>query len=132
MTQELVEGYQARYARAQGEAERAVRLATFGSAEAGGWTTIRQVEQLTSRLGLSPGKRLLDVGSGRGWPGLELSRLTGCDTVLSDVPVAGLASACARADADPVLRRVSFVRASGTALPFRAGAFDAIVHTDVL
>ena len=34
--------------------------------------------------------RLLDLGAGRGWPGLYLAVRTGCQVVLSDVPLEGL------------------------------------------
>ena len=37
-------------------------------------------------LGLGPGRRLLDVGGGQGWPGLYLARQTGCTVVRTPVP----------------------------------------------
>ena len=52
---------------------------------ANGYTTAAQANLLAQRLDLGPGKRLLDVGSGRGWPGLYLAASTGCTVVLTDL-----------------------------------------------
>jgi hypothetical protein len=40
---------------------------------ANGYTTMAQADTLASGLGLSAGDRLLDLGTGRGWPGLYLA-----------------------------------------------------------
>src|SRR5262245_58853227 len=47
--------------------ERAVIGGDWG---ANGYTTIAQADLLGDALGLVPGMRLLDLGAGRGWPGL--------------------------------------------------------------
>jgi ubiquinone/menaquinone biosynthesis C-methylase UbiE len=109
--------------------ERAVIGADFG---ANGYTTVRQADLLAERLQLRPGMRLLDLGAGRGWPGLYLAARSGCQTVLSDVPVEGLREALARADTEDLADRVTAAASSARGLPFRAGSFDAVVHTDVL
>jgi len=109
--------------------ERAVIGADWG---ANGYTTVTQADRLGEVMHLGPGRRLLDLGAGRGWPGLYLAVSRGCRTVLSDVPVEGLAAALARGDAEGVADRVTAVRSSARALPFRTETFDAIVHTDVL
>jgi cyclopropane fatty-acyl-phospholipid synthase-like methyltransferase len=74
--------------------------------------------------------RLLDIGAGRGWPGLQVARLSGCTAVLTDVPAVGLREAMHRAARERI--RASFLRATGADQPFRPRSFDAIVHTDVL
>jgi 2-polyprenyl-3-methyl-5-hydroxy-6-metoxy-1,4-benzoquinol methylase len=109
--------------------ERAVIGGDWG---ANGYTTLQQADQLAAALRLSPGVRLLDLGAGRGWPGLYLAVRTGCRVVLSDVPLEGLHAAVARAATDGVADRVVAVASSARSLPFRAGTFDAVVHTDVL
>jgi ubiquinone/menaquinone biosynthesis C-methylase UbiE len=43
-----------------------------------------------------------------------------------------LAAAGVRAGAENLSDRVAFVAASARQLPFRAGVFDAVIHTDVL
>ena len=99
---------------------------------ANGYTTMGQVDQLSAALRLGTGVRLLDLGAGRGWPGLYLAVRTGCQVVLTDVPVEGLRRAMDRAQAEDVTDRATTVVSSARALPFRAGTFDAVVHTDVL
>ncbi len=97
-----------------------------------GYSTIAQADELAKHLGLVPGMRLLDVGAGRGWPSLYLARRYGCEVVLTDQPVAALRDAFERARREQVSHRSSFVRASGSKLPFPPRVFDAITHTDVL
>jgi SAM-dependent methyltransferase len=109
--------------------ERAVIGGTWG---ANGYTTISQADRLGELLHLEPGQRLLDLGAGQGWPGLYLAASTGCEAVLSDIPLEGLVLASARAEAERLARRVAVVAGSARALPLRSGVFDAIVHTDVL
>ena len=99
---------------------------------ANGYTTMRQADHLGAALRLGPGVRLLDLGAGRGWPGLYLAVRTGCQVVLTDVPLEGLRQAMDRAQAEDVTDRATAVVSSARALPFRAGTFDAVVHTDVL
>jgi len=99
---------------------------------ANGYTTMVQADQLAGGLGLSAAERLLDIGTGRGWPGLYLAARSGCRVVLADLPLEGLRVAAARARADSLAARTSVVAAAASALPFHAHSFDAIIHTDVL
>ncbi len=111
------------------EIERAVIGGDWG---ANGYTTMAQADLLGDALSLAPRMRLLDLGAGRGWPGLYLAVSRGCDVVLSDVPFEGLRLALARADAEWANGRAAAVASSARALPFRPETFDAVVHTDVL
>ena len=52
--------------------------------------------------------------------------------VLTDLPLEGLRVAVDRAAAEGLAGRAGMVVAAASGLPFRAGSFDAIVHTDVL
>jgi cyclopropane fatty-acyl-phospholipid synthase-like methyltransferase len=76
--------------------------------------------------------RLLDTGTGQGWPGLYLAASTGCDVVLSDLPVDGLRTALDRATAEGLAARVHAVASSAAQLPLRPGSVDAVVSSDVL
>jgi ubiquinone/menaquinone biosynthesis C-methylase UbiE len=109
--------------------ERLVIGSDFG---ADGYTTVEQADELARRLELRPGRRLLDLGCGSGWPGLYLSMQTGCRVVLSDVPLDGLRRARGRAVREQLGARCVVVVASGPHLPFAGESFDAVVHTDVL
>jgi cyclopropane fatty-acyl-phospholipid synthase-like methyltransferase len=99
---------------------------------ANGYTTIAQADQLAEHLHLSPGDLLLDVGAGRGWPGLYLAATTGCSVVLTDLPLEGLTVAAARIRTEHLDARAWCVNASASDLPFPRAGFDAVVHTDVL
>ena len=90
-----------------------------------------QADELIDRLALTPDKWLLDIGAGRGWPGLYLAKQTGCSVALSDLPEEGLKHARDRAEREQV-RLLGSVSASACDLPFKPESFDAIVHTDVL
>jgi 2-polyprenyl-3-methyl-5-hydroxy-6-metoxy-1,4-benzoquinol methylase len=112
-----------------GEIERRVIGGDWG---ANGYTTMAQADQLASGLGLSGTDRLLDLGTGRGWPGLYLAARSGCRVVLADLPLEGLQVAAARARVERLADRASVVVAAASGLPFQLGSFDAIIHTDVL
>ena len=96
------------------------------------WTTRREAERVGALLGLAPGRRLLEVGAGSGWPGLYLARTTGCDVALVDMPLAGLRIAARRAALDGLDGACWIALADGAALPFGNGTFDAVSHSDVL
>ena len=109
--------------------ERDVFGAVIGS---NGYTTLDQADELAEALRLGPGIRLLDMGSGVGWPGLYLAAKTGCEAVLTDVPAVGVRKAATRAAEEGLDGRCAFAVASGVHLPFSPRTFDAVVHTDVL
>lgn len=96
------------------------------------YTPRDQAREMGQLLGLRPGKCLLDVGAGSGWPGLYLARTTGCDVALVDLPFEGMRTASLRAVRDRLDDRCWTVVGDGRALPFRDGSFDAITHCDVL
>ncbi len=125
--------FRERYGRASSDATRVLEwIVIGGDFEASGYTTLVQADLIAERLHLREGERLLDVGAGRGWPGLYLSKVTGCSVVLTDLPEEGLRTARRRAGVEGIGERVAAVAASARRLPFAGGTFDAIVHTDVL
>jgi len=128
---ELLERFSSRYAEGGTAAGRLVERRVIGAnVGANGYTTVAQADRLVEALRLSPESRLLDLGSGRGWPALHVAARTGCHAVLTDVPEPAVLSARKRStDASD---RVSVVRASATQLPFAAASFDAICHADTL
>jgi hypothetical protein len=72
---------------------------------ANGYTTRAQADTLADKLGLSAADRLLDIGTGRGWPGLYLAATSGCRVVLTDLPLEGLRVAADRAAAEGLAGR---------------------------
>jgi cyclopropane fatty-acyl-phospholipid synthase-like methyltransferase len=99
---------------------------------ANGYTTRQQADRLGELVGLQAGDRLLDLGSGCGWPGLYLAQRHGCSVVTIDPAHDGNVASAARALADGIAARHLAVTARGWSLPFPSRTFDAIVHTDVL
>jgi ubiquinone/menaquinone biosynthesis C-methylase UbiE len=122
------ERYSAPVASAMLIIEREVIGANVG---ANGYTTVEQADMLADRLELTANTHLLDIGSGRGWPGLYLAERLGCPTTLVDLPAPALRTAL-RQSSKRNLTTVSIVRGAGDHLPFRANMFDAITHTDTL
>ena len=111
------------------EIEQAVLGADY---KGNGYTTLVEADVLRNRLRLGPTDRLLDLGTGCGWPGLYLAETTRCAVVGTDLPLEGLVHGVRRATHDGLSARADMVAARGEALPFRRRSFDAIVHTDVL
>lgn len=107
------------------------RVVLGGDWGANGYTTVAQADLIGDGLELSPGKRLLDVGTGQGWPGLYLAHRTGCEVVVTDLPIEGLEVARQRARTANV-PALGAVVSSARALPFKDRAFDAICHADVM
>jgi len=129
----IVSRFQDRYSLPVTDATLAVEREVIGAnVGANGYTTVAQADALIRELGLQQGMRLLDIGGGRGWPGLHLAGQTGCSVVLVDIPAPGLAAAVSRAREQGLANRSSVVRAAAERLPFRPATFDAIVHTDTL
>lgn len=105
------------------EVEAEVIGVSFG---ANGYTTADQAEDLTRRLGLSPGDLVLDVGGGRGWPSRYIQELSGCGIVVTDPIFEGLEASNRLDGASPA------AVCTGSSLPFQPAVFDAVVHSDVL
>lgn len=131
--QAIAARFSERYAVRSDRVLRSIERSAIGAnVGANGYTTIAQAQVLITRLALRPGHRLLDLGAGRGWPGLYIARRTRCDVVLADLPKPALVAAQERALRDGIRARAECVLSSAVALPFRRASFDAVVHTDVL
>jgi SAM-dependent methyltransferase len=100
--------------------------------EVKGYTTRDEARRMAMLLDLQPGRHLLDVGAGAGWPGLYFAKETGCEAVLVDLPLHELQVATERAVRDQISDRCRVAVAEGSRLPFRDGSFDAVSHSEVL
>src|SRR5438445_6827025 len=96
--QATIKEFEQRYEVKPTELTRQIELAVIGGDwGANGYTTMEQADRLGRELALGPSSGLLDLGAGRGWPGLYLAASTGCRVVLADVPADALRAAAARA-----------------------------------
>jgi len=125
------ESFAYKYRRLGTPAAQGVRVAVLGSDLPNGYTSVAQADRIAQLLLLAPGDSLLDLGSGRGWPGARVAEKTGCRLVVTDLPLTALRKAAARLSAlgSP---GYGVVCADGLHLPFRDSCFDAASHTDVL
>ena len=128
-----IDRFSRKYRHARSEVIRRIERSVFGcDYGATSWTTRHEAEDVGEMLALGPGRRLLEIGSGSGWPGLYLAATTGCDVALIDLPIEGLRVAAERAASDCIGERCFVAMADGAALPFGSARFDAIFHSDVL
>ena len=127
----LIEEFDARYRIGDEPVMCRIEHAVMGSDYgATSYTTRQQADRLADLLDLAPGKLLLDFGSGAGWPGIHLARSTGCDVVLTDLPLEGLRTANRRMRDDGV--RGAVIAATAASLPLQDQGFDAATSSDVL
>jgi SAM-dependent methyltransferase len=84
------------------------------------------IEHTVSRLGPTPGMRVLDVATGTGWTARRLAEL-GCTVTAVDFAADMLDDARQRASARGL--DIEFLEADAEALPFEDGEFDAVIST---
>ena len=123
------EQYRRRQSPVMRKIERVVCGCDYGGTS---WTSRAEAEAIGRLLGLRPGKRLLELGAGSGWPGLFFARTTGCAVTLVDIPLEAIRIAAERARYEQLDHVCSFTLADGASLPFSDNSFDAVSHSDVL
>jgi len=130
-SRDLAAEFDARYRIVEEPVMRRINRAVIGSGYgATSYTTHNQADLLADLLDLAPGKLLLDFGSGAGWPGIHLASSTGCDVVLTDLPMEGLRKAERRMRDEGV--RGAVIAATAALLPIRDQVFDAATSSDVM
>jgi methylase of polypeptide subunit release factors len=129
--QELIERQAVKYARSI-SVWTALEKAAFGVAMgSNGYLRPDEAELLLASLALPRPGRVLDLGTGRGWPAWILAREGGHSVFGVDVPVEALRSARDTFEGGGVEEHTFVCAADGTALPFPSGFFDAVTHADV-
>ena len=83
------------------------------------------------RLEIGAGDRLMDLGSGRGWPGSLIADRTGAELISVDVPTEALLQG-SRALRETLGDRVHQVCGDGRLLPIGDGQCSAVCHADVM
>jgi SAM-dependent methyltransferase len=120
------------YAHFEEQVLAAVRAQTFGE-DIGqmSWVTVHEYDAFIPFLRLTPGARLLEVGSGSGGPSVYLALRTGCSVTGLDVNANGIAAGTQAATRAGVRGRVRFQRGDAARLlPFAEGTFDALLCLD--
>ncbi len=109
----------------------ALEQAAFGAAMgSNGFTIQEEAEALVAAVPASGS--VLDLGTGRGWPGKLIARDGGHRLVGLDMPVEALRLARSAFEAAGVADWAFVCAGEGSALPFASGSFDAVTHADVL
>ncbi len=86
-------------------------------------------------LGVPPGGRVLDVGTGPGFVAIEVARLlhgTGCQVVGMDLSKAMLAIAAENAVKEKLNDTLTWREGDAKAMPFDDGEFDLVLSNDSL
>ncbi len=122
------------YADFAGDAERAVRQATYGEdLGQSSWMTAQEWLGFADQLRVSDGTEVLEVGSGSGGPAVYLADKRGCRVTGVDVNEHGVQNGRALADALGLSERVRFEAVDASQpLPFVGECFDAIVSNDAM
>ena len=127
------ERFDERYAASGATAPLAVEAEALGTNyQVNGYATIEQVDEMGRQLHLGPGRILLDLGAGCGWPGLYLADRLGCAVISADPVASGIEVARRRALVDGLEGRSLAMQANAIDLPFRSASVDAVVHTDLM
>ena len=96
------------------------------------WTTRTELAEVAREVKVASGDLLVDVGSGRGGPGLWVAARTGADHLAVDVTEAGLEAVRETAGRLGVGGRSRTALGSFEDLPLDDGAADAVMSVDAL
>ena len=96
------------------------------------YTTRTELARIAAEVHLGPRQLLVDVGSGRGGPGLWVAAKTGAIYLAVDISPTGLAQVERRAAAVGLDARASTREGSFESLPLADGEADAIMSIDAL
>lgn len=88
---------------------------------------LRLTARLGERLGLAPGKRVLDVASGKGESAIFLAQRCGCEIIGIDFGVDNVREAQTRAALAGVSSLVSFRQGDAESIAFPDASFDAVI-----
>lgn len=135
MTTDWAATFREVFATPAGSVEKQVGRAVFGDEfpeelDTHSYVTWTELRNMAADLRIGPGDRLLDVGCGRGGPGLWIAAQTGATLLGVDIATTALDSA--RARAARLGLSATFGEGSFAALPVADGAADAVMSVDAL
>jgi len=118
----------------EGDAEAAVRRATYGEdIGQSSWMTATEWLGFADRLRIGPDSHVLEVGSGSGGPAVYLAQMRRCRVTGVDINANGIRNAERLASARQMGDRVTFQAVDASKpLPFADGTFDAVVSNDAM
>lgn len=97
------------------------------------WTSVTELNRFISLLKLATDSQLLDIGCGCGGPAIYLAVKTGCSISGIDISAEGIELANARAAAENLSGRVSFLLKDAANLEQESSAcFDAVLACDAV
>ena len=116
------------------QAERAVRLETYGEdLGQSSWLTAGEWLEFADQLEIQAGSEVLEVGSGSGGPAVYLAEARGCRVTGVDINEHGIRNARVLAESRGLADRVRFeVVDASRPMPFAAASFDAVVSNDAM
>mgnify|MGYP000863919067 CR=1 FL=1 len=89
-------------------------------------------DRITDRLGIGPGTRVLDLGSGTGGPAIHMAAHTGCRMSGLEVNAVGVETANRLLAGTDLGGRVDFVQADGMDMPYADATFDVVISMNVM
>ena len=96
------------------------------------FATLRYFDEMVDRLGMAPGVRVLDIGSGSGGPAVYMASRSGCHMTGVEVNEVGVEVAQRIAATSDLGDRIAFVQADGMAMPFGDASFDIAISMNVM
>lgn len=93
---------------------------------------VSELRWLLGTAGLTAGQTFVDLGCGRGGPGLVIARWTGARLVGVDFSIVGVTAAARRAAVAGLLPLPAYVCSDARALPFADHTIDAVISIDVM
>jgi methylase of polypeptide subunit release factors len=128
--EERRERFEEQYGPVRSEGSRLVEVRALGrDLGSNGYATFDEAHALVDLLRPSRPRMLLDLGSGRGWPGVLVGEELDCRLVASDIPRNALIDARASMRSRGLAGGVTV--ADGRWLPFASTSFGGIIHADV-
>ena len=88
---------------------------------------LAKTDDMARLCGVGPGKRVLDVGSGKGTTACHLARAFGCSVVGLDRSAWMVAAGVRRAEREGLQALVRFQAGDACALPFEDASFDIVL-----